>query len=179
MRCGGGVESSTGPIRCDPDQGEPHRGRRRHRSKPSRARANTRRGVPLEVEVETLAQLAEALGYRCATGSCSTTSRWPTCSARSSCATRTGRRKELEVSGSIDVDQLAPRRGDRRGLRLRRRAHEARACHRLLDALPVDASARRSERVTVGRLGDNLHEALRLSDCRSLARSRSPCHATS
>jgi nicotinate-nucleotide pyrophosphorylase (carboxylating) len=53
-------EPSARPLRRDPDQGEPHRGGRRNPQAVEAARKRSPR-VPLEVEVENLAELAEAL----------------------------------------------------------------------------------------------------------------------
>ena len=63
--------------------------------------------VPLEVEVENLAELAEALETRKRTASCSTTSRSTTCARAVALRNaHAGKRKELEASGSVNADTL-------------------------------------------------------------------------
>ncbi len=62
-----------------------------------------------------------------------------------------GKRKELEVSGGVSADGLAAIGGDRRRLRLRRRAHEARTRDRFLDAFRLARSHRPQLRAAVRR----------------------------
>ena len=76
VRCGGGVEPPLRPRRRDPDQGQPHRRRRRRRARRSaRARAPAGHLVKIEVEVDTLDQLARGARPRGPTSCCSTTCR--------------------------------------------------------------------------------------------------------
>ena len=55
------VQSSLRARRRDPDQGQPHRGRGRHRGGARRAKAVAGHLVKIEIEVDTLDQLREVL----------------------------------------------------------------------------------------------------------------------
>ncbi len=91
--------------------------------------------VMIEVEVETLAQLREALATdadRIMLDDFSLDDMRAAVALRDA---HRGKRQELEASGSVDAATLNGRRRHRRRLRLDRRHHEARPRDRLLDAL--------------------------------------------
>jgi len=66
VRVGGGTTSAGALGRC-PDQGEPHR-RGRRRGAALRRAEDLHAGVPIQVEVETLDQLREALAHGATSG---------------------------------------------------------------------------------------------------------------
>ena len=63
VRVGGGQQSPHRPVRRNPHQGKPHHGRRIDRARRWPRRAPPRR-IPIEVEVEDLAELQQAIDAR-------------------------------------------------------------------------------------------------------------------
>ena len=145
-------EPSARSLRRDPDQGKPHRrGRQRPRGRRSGAQTHSPH-VPLEVEVENLAELGEALDTRCGPHHARrllprrhaprrrAAQRAAPASARSS-----------SVAGSVSADSAARHRRQPASTSSRRRAHQARPRDRFLDALRLARSHRSKLRAAVRR----------------------------
>ena len=133
VAAGGGHQPPHGPLRRDPDQGEPHRPRRRPRQGgPRRPQAP----IPIS-RSRSRSATSKRPPTRSApapTASCSTTWTRRPCAAPSRSATRTPEAPagaSLEASGGVNLDTVRGDRRDRRRLHLRRRPHPLGADPRL------------------------------------------------
>ena len=118
------------------------RGRRRAQRGARALRDSAPEGTMLQVEVETLDQLREALDAGARAASCSTTSTSRRCARR--CAS-TGDRAELEASGGVTLRDRARHRRDRRAPHLGRLAHQGREGARPVHAFPPSLTRRNPE----------------------------------